>query len=67
MTPRSVHSLGTAILSTLMALIGVALIVQALSAGALSMRLLLGALFLAAGLGRLYVEARRGRGTPRRR
>ncbi|HEY0517271.1 MAG TPA: hypothetical protein VGD00_09130 [Solirubrobacteraceae bacterium] len=47
-----------------MAAIGVALIVQALSAGAaLSGRLLLGVLFLAAGIGRTYVEVRRGRGT----
>jgi hypothetical protein len=50
------------VLSALMAGIGVALIIEALSAAAaLSTRLLLGLLFLAAGAGRLYVELRRGR------
>ncbi len=49
--------------STLMLLIGVALIVQALGSlgGGLSTRLLLGVLFTAGGVGRLYVELRRGR------
>lgn len=50
------------VLSVAMAVIGVVLAVQALSASAaLSGRLLLGVLFLAAGAGRLYVEVRRGR------
>ncbi len=50
-------------LSLLMAAIGVALIVQAVDGhgGAISPRLLLGVLFVAAGVGRLYVEALRGR------
>ena len=46
-------------------LIGVALIVQAVdghSGGTISVRLLLGVLFLAAGVGRLYAEVKRGRG-----
>jgi hypothetical protein len=51
-------------LAVLMALIGVALLVQAVTArgGVLSGRTLIGVLFLAAGLGRLYVEVRRGSG-----
>jgi hypothetical protein len=50
------------VLSVAMAGVGVALVVQALISAALSARLLLGLLFLAAGAGRLYVELRRGRG-----
>ena len=51
-------------LSLLMAAIGVALIVQAVDGhgGAVSVRLLLGVLFGAAGVGRLYAEHKRGRG-----
>jgi hypothetical protein len=65
MTGRQVHRSGTMVLSLLMAAIGVALIVEAVNGhgSAISPRLLLGALFLAAGAGRLYVELRRGRGT----
>ncbi len=52
-------------LSLLMAAIGVALIVEAVSArgSAISPRLLLGVLFLAAGCGRLYLEVARSRRT----
>jgi hypothetical protein len=65
MTGRSVHRSGTFVLSVLMLVIGVALIAQVAGGGGslLSPRLLLGVLFLAAGIGRLYLEARRGRGT----
>jgi hypothetical protein len=65
MTGRGVHRTGTFVLCLLMALIGVALIVQALSGhgSALSPRLLLGLLFIAAGAGRSYLEIRRGGGT----
>jgi hypothetical protein len=65
MTGRSVHRSATIALSALMALIGVALVSQALGGhgGLVSTRTLLGLLFLAAGAGRLYVEARRGRHT----
>jgi hypothetical protein len=54
---------GTFVLSVLMVAIGIALIVQAVAAGggAISPRLLLGALFLAAGAGRLYIELGRSR------
>ena len=58
------HRTGTFVLSIAMAAIGVVLVVQALSAhsGVNTTRLLLGALFLAAGVARCYVELRRGRG-----
>jgi hypothetical protein len=58
-----IHRAGTVVLSTLLMLIGVGLLVQALGGhgGGLLTRLLLGVLFMAAGAGRLYVEARRKR------
>jgi hypothetical protein len=63
MTGRQVHRSGTFVLSLLMAVIGVALIVQAVSGhgSAISARMLLGVLFTAAGVGRLYLEVKRGR------
>jgi uncharacterized membrane protein len=65
MTGRQVHRSTAMALSVLMTLIGVALVVEALSGrgGAFSARMLAGVLFLAAGLGRLYVEVRRGGST----
>jgi hypothetical protein len=50
----------TRVLPLLMALIGVALIVRTLAGGggALALGLLLGVLFVAAGVGRLYLESR---------
>jgi hypothetical protein len=65
MTGRTVHRSGTYVLSVLMAAIGVALIVQVLAGdgGVLSARLLLGVLFLAGGIARLYLERKRGRET----
>jgi hypothetical protein len=64
MNGRQVHRMGTFALSLAMLLIGLALIVQVAAGdgGALSGRLLLGVLFVAAGAGRTYVEIRRGRG-----
>ncbi len=52
-------------LSFAMLVIGVVLFVQSLSehASALSGRLLISVLFVAAGAGRMWVEVRRGRGT----
>ena len=52
-------------LSFAMLAIGLALFVQSLAnhASALSGRLLISILFIAAGAGRLWVEARKGRGT----
>jgi uncharacterized membrane protein len=63
MTGRGIHRSSTVVLSLLMALIGVALVVQAVAGhgSVFSGRLLLGVLFFAAGLGRLYLEHRRGR------
>jgi hypothetical protein len=62
MTPRRLHRSAAMALSALMLLIGLALAVEAVASGAvLSPRLLLGALFVAAGVGRLYIEVRRGR------
>ena len=64
MTGRQVHRTATLVFSLLMLAIGLALIIQTVSANgsAISTRLLLGVLFLAAGVGRTYVEIRRGRG-----
>ncbi len=63
MTGRQVHRSGTLVFSVLMVAIGVALIVQVISGdgGLLSARLLLGVLFLAAGIARVYLERKRGR------
>jgi hypothetical protein len=65
MNPRQVHRMGTFVLSLAMVVIGLGLIVQALTmhTGSISSRLLLGVLFIAAGGGRWYVEVRRRRGT----
>ncbi len=64
MNGRRAHRVGTFVLSLAMIAIGLALIVEALSVGtgSISARLLLGALFIAAGAGRWYVEVRRRRG-----
>jgi predicted membrane channel-forming protein YqfA (hemolysin III family) len=65
MTGRQVHRSSTLVFSVLMVAIGVALIAQVLAGhgGVLSPRLLLGVLFLAAGIGRSYLERKRGRET----
>jgi uncharacterized membrane protein YadS len=65
MNGRQLHRLSTLVLSLAMVAIGLALIVRSLSesAGALSVGLLAGVLFIAAGVGRTWVERRRGRGT----
>jgi hypothetical protein len=62
MRGRQVHHSGTLLLSIVMAAIGLALIVQAVAGGVLSVRLLLGALFVAGGVGRIFVERKRGEG-----
>jgi hypothetical protein len=65
MSGRQVHKAGIFVLSAAMAAIGVALVVEAFdSSSALSGRLLLGVLFAGAGVGRFYVELRRGRRAP---
>jgi hypothetical protein len=65
MTGRTVHHSSTVLLSVVMVVIGVALIGQVIggTGGVLSARLLLGVLFLAAGIARLYLERKRGRQT----
>ncbi len=65
MRGRTVHRSGTVVLSLLMLAIGVALVGQVIGAGSglLTPRLLLGLLFLAAGIARLYIEIKRGRET----
>jgi hypothetical protein len=64
--PRNLHRNTTTVLSTVLVLIGIAMIVRTLAAGggAIAFGLLLGVLFIAAGLGRLYVNGllRRGGG-----
>ncbi|HTZ85735.1 MAG TPA: hypothetical protein VMB05_03615 [Solirubrobacteraceae bacterium] len=63
MNGRSVHRSGTIVLSVLMAAIGLALIGQVIAGdggGVLSARLLLGVLFLAGGVARLWIERKRG-------
>jgi membrane protein required for beta-lactamase induction len=60
---RGLHRSATRVLSALMAVIGVALIVEALVGvrhGAISVLLVMGVLFVAAGAGRLYAERKRG-------
>ena len=65
MNGRGLHSGGTFVLSFAMLAIGVALLVQSLAnhASPLSGRFLIAILFIAAGAGRMWVEARKGRGT----
>jgi uncharacterized membrane protein HdeD (DUF308 family) len=60
MNGRQAHRTGTLVLSFLMVVIGVALTVEALvgNGGAISPRLLLGLLFTAAGVARIYLEVR---------
>ncbi len=63
MTGRQAHRTATYVLSLLMAAIGVALIVEAFAedGSAISPRLLLGVLFIAAGAARVYLEIKRRR------
>jgi hypothetical protein len=64
MTPHNAHRSGVLLLSALMIVIGAALLVQAFTGvgSVLSARTIVGVLFLAAGVGRIYVERRRGGG-----
>jgi len=64
MSGRQVHRSATIVLSLLMTVIGVALIVETLAGvrgGAIAVPLLLGLLFTAGGVGRLFLERRRSR------
>jgi hypothetical protein len=64
MNGRQIHRTGTVVLSTAMVVIGFALLIQAVvgGGGSPALRALLGVLFVAAGCGRAYIEARRSRG-----
>jgi uncharacterized membrane protein HdeD (DUF308 family) len=64
--PRDLHRNTTGLLSVILVVLGVALIVRTLTAGggALAFGLLIGVLFIAAGVGRLYVNARLARREP---
>jgi hypothetical protein len=64
MTGRGLHRSTTVVLSLAMIAIGVALVAQGAGGhgSGITGRLLLGVLFLAAGVGRLYLESRRSRG-----
>jgi hypothetical protein len=64
MNGRQAHRTGTFVLSLAMLAIGIALSVQAIAGhgSVISARLLLGVLFVAAGVGRAYLEVRRSRG-----
>lgn len=65
MSGRQFHRTGVFVLSLAMVVIGLALIVEAFATpSALFADLLIGALFFAAGAGRLYLEVRRGRRAP---
>jgi len=60
MSGRGVHGAATVLFSLLMAALGVAFLVEAVvSAGSVVTHALLGALFLAAGAGRLVLERKR--------
>jgi len=60
----TVHRTGTFVLSLMMAVIGLALMTQAVTgAGVISPRMILGLLFVAAGGLRIYLEIRKGRQT----
>lgn len=61
--PRDVHANTTRLMSALMVVIGIALLVRTLAEGGgpLSLGVLLGVLFVAAGAGRFMLLRRRGR------
>jgi hypothetical protein len=59
-TPRDVHRGATRVISTLMVLIGIALLASTIARGGgpLAIGVLLGILFVAAGAGRFYLASR---------
>jgi hypothetical protein len=61
MNPDAVHRAATRFLSLAMVAIGVALVVQAVGNGGSVLRIVLGVLFVAAGVGRLYILRLRAR------
>jgi hypothetical protein len=67
--PRDVHRGTTGLLSVILVILGVAMIIRTLTAGggALAFGLLMGVLFIAAGLGRIYINTRLASRAPRER
>lgn len=64
MSPKHVHRAGTTVFSLAMVALGVALAIQAIGGqGVLSIRLLLGLMFIAAGSLRIYLVVIRSRDT----
>lgn len=63
MNGRNVHRSGTVLLSALLVVVGVALVVRTLAAGggAGALGIVLGVLFTAAGIGRLWIVWRTSR------
>jgi hypothetical protein len=61
--PRDLHAKATTAMSAVMVVLGVAILVTTLARGGgpLAIGVLLGVLFVAAGVGRLYVERLRRR------
>lgn len=59
-TPRQVHRGGTTVMSLLMVVIGIAILVRTITSGggALALGIVLGALFVLGGAGRLWVARR---------
>jgi hypothetical protein len=58
--PRDLHRQTTGLLSVILVILGVAMIVRTIAAGGggLAFGLLMGLLFIAAGVGRIYLNAR---------
>ena len=63
MSGRGTYWLTTVVLSALTVAVGIGVVASSLASGAsaISGRLLLGVLILAAGVGRMYIALRRGR------
>ena len=67
--PRDLHRQTTGLLSVILVILGVALIVRTIVAGGggLAFGLLMGLLFIAAGVGRMYINTRLASRPPRER
>jgi len=67
--PRDLHRQTTGLLSVILVILGVAMIVRTIVAGGggLAFGLLMGVLFIAAGVGRSYINTRLASRAPRER
>ena len=67
--PRDLHRQTTGLLSVILVILGVAMIVRTVVAGGggLAFGLLMGVLFIAAGVGRMYINTRLAGRAPRER